>query len=255
MGHMTRDFIDKAREVKPIAMISEGTRVAPTEKRKEFSEQEVWDYVAARLTEHPDKLVITTFYGRDIDRIKTYHSLAQQYNRKFVVSWKVAHLLHALQGDPRIQVPDPFVDPNILMYGREKTRYYRWESPYIDHSIDAQYVHDHQAEIILHLDFTQFGELIDIQPDPGTLFINSLSEPFQEEDIEDQVKDNWLDHFQIERHQAHASGHAPMAEIFDIVNEINPGVVMPVHTEHPEMFKDGVVVPVTLPNKLGTVSF
>ncbi|HMF33941.1 MAG TPA: MBL fold metallo-hydrolase RNA specificity domain-containing protein, partial [Candidatus Lokiarchaeia archaeon] len=196
-----------------------------------------------------------TFYGRDIDRIKTYHDLAQQHNRQFVVSLKVAHMLQALQAEQgHITVPDPLNDPNMLIYGREMTRHFNWEKPFLDAVVDAQYVHDHQNELILHLDFTQFGELIDIQPDPGTLYVNSLSEPFQEEDLEDKVKDNWMEFFHMDRHQAHASGHAPMQEIFDIVNEINPQVVIPVHTEHPEMFADGVSVRVNLPEYLGTIT-
>jgi len=51
----------------------------------------------------------------------------------------------------------------------------------------------------------------------------------------------------MKRHQAHASGHCSMEEIFDVVNEINPKKVFPVHTEEPELFKGAVKPKVALP--------
>ncbi len=44
------------------------------------------------------------------------------------------------------------------------------------------------------------------------------------------VMDNWLDFLHIGRHQAYASGHPPMQEIFA------PKALLLVHTEHSEMF-------------------
>lgn len=34
----------------------------------------------------------------------------------------------------------------------------------------------------------------------------------------------------------HASGHASVSELLRIVEEINPRIVVPVHTENPEFF-------------------
>lgn len=101
-------------------------------------------------------------------------------------------------------------------------------------------MHDHQSELILHLDFNYFTELGNIQPSPGTVFVNSLSEPFDEMDPEDAVKNKRLNHFHIERHQTPASGHSLMTDIFALVNEINPNVVIPIHTEYPELFRGKV---------------
>ncbi len=52
----------------------------------------------------------------------------------------------------------------------------------------------------MNLDFYQFTELIDIRPDRGSLFIPSMSEPFSEEDLEDEVMHSWLDHFDLSFH-------------------------------------------------------
>jgi hypothetical protein len=49
----------------------------------------------------------------------------------------------------------------------------------------------------MDLDFYQFTELIDIKLNPGSQFVHSMSEPFSEEDIEDEVMHNWIDHFKM----------------------------------------------------------
>ena len=86
-----------------------------------------------------------------------------------------------------------------------------------------------------------------------TIFINSLSEPFEENDIEDEIKNKWLNYFNLPRYQAHASGHCSKEEIFDVLRKAKPKRVFPVHTEHPEMFKEAFKK-VTLPKKERTYS-
>jgi ribonuclease J len=38
----------------------------------------------------------------------------------------------------------------------------------------------------------------------------------------------------------HASGHASPEELLNIVEETDPEIIIPVHTEHPEFFKENV---------------
>jgi mRNA degradation ribonuclease J1/J2 len=90
----------------------------------------------------------------------------------------------------------------------------------------------------MDLDFYQFGELIDIRPNSESHFIHSMSEPFSEEDIEDEVMHNWLDHFKMQFHQLHASGHMDRTQLEGFVNYVKPEQVFPVHTENQHLFKE-----------------
>ncbi len=90
---------------------------------------------------------------------------------------------------------------------------------------------------IMDLDFFQFAELVDIKPDPGSHLIHSMSEPFSEEDIEDTVMHNWLDHFKLQFHQVHASGHMSKEELVEMVKEISSKKGFAVHTENQKLFK------------------
>jgi len=103
--------------------------------------------------------------------------------------------------------------------------------------VNYKFVHEHQSEVVMDLDFYQFAELIDIKPDLGSHFIHSMSEPYSEEDIKDDVMHNWLNHFKIRFHQLHASGHMDRRQLTDLVNYINPKRIFPIHTENPGLFK------------------
>ncbi|MFQ6128241.1 MAG: MBL fold metallo-hydrolase [Thermoplasmata archaeon] len=243
-SEMTDDFLEKAQEAE--ILICEGTRVEPKEKRKNYTESEVLSHSKTVVKKAKGKLVATTFYPRDVDRMKTFHRVARETGRKFVISTKTAKLLMSLSRDPGIEVPNVIGDESILIYARNLVRRPTWEKDLLDHCVDARFVHRNQEKIILQLDFHHFTEFVDIDPEPGSYFIHSMSEPFEEDDIEDKIKHNWLDHFKFHFHQYHASGHCSKKEIFEILRTIDARVVFPVHTEHPKMFMKfakGVVLP------------
>ncbi len=235
---LTDDFIARAKEEKPIAMICEGTRVPPDPERKNYTEAEVKSNSKRIVKNAGKKLVITTFYPRDVDRMRTFYEVAKETGRKFVVSTRTAHLLQSLGKDPGITLPDVMKDKNILVYHRILAKApYLWEREFDKKWIGAEEVRKRQEELILQLDFFQINELVDIKPKKGSEFIHSKSEPFEEDDIEDTVKRNWLRRFGMHHRQFHASGHCSMEDIKSIIAEINPKVVIPIHCEEPALFK------------------
>jgi ribonuclease J len=240
---MTKEFISKAAAEKPIALITEGTRVAPKDKRVHMTEKNV-EEMSRRLISDCRKMAIVSFYPKDVDRMRTFRDVARATGRKFVVSTKVAHLLESLKKDPHIDVPDPMSDPNMLVYVRKGMkkplpydRRYMEDTAPGSHVVDCEYVAKHQDRLIFHTDFSQLAELIDIRPSGKSLFIRSKSEPFEEDDIEEAVLKAWIKSFDLRFEQAHASGHAKMEEIFQMVKTISPKIVVPVHTEYPRMFR------------------
>jgi ribonuclease J len=94
------------------------------------------------------------------------------------------------------------------------------------------------GDYIVSLGFNAFTELIGIQPQPGSPFIYSMSEPFGEENPEERVMHNWLDHFGLVYHQLHASGHVSRKELGEAIGSVKPRKLFPVHTENPQLFSD-----------------
>ena len=107
----------------------------------------------------------------------------------------------------------------------------------MDKMINHKFVAKNQGKLIMSLGFPNLTELIDIRPLPGSHFIHSMSEPFSEEDVEDEAMHNWIDHFKLNFHQLHASGHLNKAQVASMINEIKPKTVFPVHTENQHLFK------------------
>jgi ribonuclease J len=240
---LTEDFLEKAKAADPIVMISEGTRMATSEKRQNIGEPDVKKH-ATQVIAGADKIVFATHYSRDIDRFNSFFKAAKNANRKLVINPKTAYLLTKLLDDKHLKVPDPLKDDGILVYYKRKKSgnhndkdYFIWERAFMKKMITHKYVHKHQKELVMDLDFYHLTELIDIKPEAGSTFIHSMSEPFSEEDIEDQVMHNWIDHFKLKFHQMHASGHMNKEQLADMVNYIKPKILFPIHTENQLLFK------------------
>jgi ribonuclease J len=241
---LTEDFIAKACDVKPDALICEGTRMAFKEKRSNLSETQVQER-SNRIITSTDKIVFVARYSRDLDRFRTFYRAAIKNGRKIVITPKSAYLLNKLALDEHLSLPNPLKDESIsVYYKRKKTGkyddadYLPWERAFMDRIVTSDSVHKNQRHYVMDLDFHQLAELIDIKPQTGSHFIRSMSEPFSEEDIEDAVLHNWLDHFGLEFHQLHASGHLNRRQIRGLVSRIGASKVFPVHTENAKLFKE-----------------
>ena len=75
-------------------------------------------------------------------------------------------------------------------------------------------------------------------------FILSKSEPFSEEMVINFDKLlHWLALYGIkEYYQIHVSGHCERKDLEDIIKACDPEVLIPIHTQHPEMFRNLVKV-------------
>jgi ribonuclease J len=245
----THAFVAAAAAEHPVALITEGTRAGP-DPRRQFSEEGVRSGVDALLGT-TDRLALVSCYPRDLDRFATLAAAATAAGRSLVVSLRTAYLLAATHATfPTIPIPVPGESDGLYVYRRPKSRYAPWERPFLDASVDAPWVRSHASELLLSLDMSHFAELIDLRPEPGSPYIRSMSEPFSEDDLDDQMFHRWLDHFGLSLHQYHASGHASGPELERIVRDIDPGTVYPVHTEHPEAFVGWAKR--TVPPELGT---
>ena len=252
---MTEEFIEAAASENPVAMITEGTRVTPNDGRQSLSEQQVYNGVAATCNKpaHKGRLILYTHGPRDMDRLGTFYTAAVVAGRHVVISPKTAHLLSKLVHDEHLDLPDPSKDENIAVYYRRKKSgsynendYYKWERPFLDRMVTPAELKQDPGRYMVYIDFSGLTELIDIRPQRSTPFIYSMSEHFTEDDVEGTVLRNWIAHFGLEYVQLHASGHISRGELAEAITRVGTRKLFPVHTEHPEMFKEmhgGTVTP------------
>ena len=232
---MTEEFIAAAKKAKPVAMITEGTRVNDLDSDE--SEQKVYETCSAKISTAKN-LIIADFSIKDIDRLKTFYNIAKETRRKFVFNVNDMPILKYLTGDPNLGVPNPR-DEHISIFIPKKGVYRNYEKEYLDHPnvITTEDIAKNQDKYLCAFAFWDFGSLIDIKP-TNSLYIRSSSEPYNEEmEIDEQRVNNWIRHFGFERFHSHCSGHAKGSDLLDLVRKINAKTLFPVHTEHPEMFK------------------
>jgi ribonuclease J len=241
-SQMTRDFITKAKEVKPIALITEGTRI--NESEKEESEDLVYKE-SSKIVSETDKLVFADFNFKDVDRLRTFFNIAKENDRKFVVKINDAYFLKYLSQDKHLSVPN-IDDENIIIYlpkrgsGTYNDKDYKGkDKEFLDlhNTWTAEQIAARENKVLCAIGFYSFTALIDMKPKSGARYIHSASEPYTEEqEISQERVDAWLEHFGMHKFQSHCSGHARGKDLLDAVKEIKAKTLYPIHTEHPEVY-------------------
>ena len=240
-GSMTRDFVEAARKEKLDLLLTEGTRVGHGGGAN-MTERAVLEE-AKGVVGGTKALVFSSFRGNDVDRINTFFAACEASGRRLVVSMKMAILLEKLKSDGKMKVPKIGKDVDVYLKrkrsgGLDDKDYFKWERQFLDRGVGAAEVRKRQKQYFLHLEAWDFPELIDIKPEKGGTYIHSATEAYNEEgEREEDVIKNWVRYVGFSYAQLHASGHAPMNEVFSLVDKVGASKVVPVHTEHPEEFK------------------
>lgn len=240
---MTGEFMEKAAESKPYALICEGTRMG-SESEHNYSEGEV-EKKASEITAASKGLVLAYFSMSNVDRFMCFYSVAKKNRRTLVIDPRLAHIIHNLR-EKIPSLPDVMKDPHIAVYYRlaksctfSPMDYYIWERPYMGNMITYREVAKDPQRYLMHMGFYRLMELVYLQPKDAD-FIYSMSEHFYEGDDNEEMRaiwENWMRHFKIKFHKLHSSGHASAKDIADFIKAVSPKLVIPVHTQNAQDFR------------------
>ncbi|MDP2948022.1 MAG: MBL fold metallo-hydrolase RNA specificity domain-containing protein [Chloroflexota bacterium] len=255
----TEAFVRAAAELEPRVVLCEGTRLpelleAP---RSPIGEAAVLERALAEVKEARG-IVVADFAPRNIERLETFLTVAKECGRKLVVLSKDAYLLAAMRTLDRA-IPTVATTSELLLWEDSKASLPAWQERLCD-SLTAQMVgpsaiRGHEGEYIMCWSLWDLPHLVDLRP-AGGKFIYSSSEVYDEEGAADIGRvQNWASLFGMdtvglprevapgrweiapEERGLHASGHADARDIIDMIKAIRPKMLIPVHTEHPEIFK------------------
>ncbi len=238
---LTTDFTQTATQAKPIALITEGTRI--DRHRTGESEHRVYTTSKKAIKACTD-LTLVDFNFKDVDRFTTFYRIAKDLDKTLVISFKHACFLEQYHHDKTLHVPTT-TDPHImLLKSKRQTGTYcddDYHDPYIKNRLHypniltAEDITTHPCDYIVVLNFWYFNTLIDLKPRHGT-YIHSLSEPFNEEmEVSYHRMKEWITFFHLTYIQSHCSGHINGDDLRDLIRTINPKRIFPIHTEHPGM--------------------
>lgn len=228
-------FVEEAKKRECDILIIEGTNML---EGKMDGEKEVFDK-ALSVVENSMGLVMAGFPLMDIDRIKTFYTVAVETGRTLAVSTRQAFALRRLMKNSLL---DGFSLDDIAVFRRKKNKLYAYEkemeNTWPGELLDSDVVRGRQGELILSFSLFDMNEVLDINPDPGSAYLLSSSEPFNEEmELSYERLCNWMIHLGVPVFHIHASGHARPHELRKMIEEISPSVVVPVHTLCPQLFE------------------
>lgn len=234
------------------------------------AEQKVEDK-AREEVQRAHGLVIADFGMKDLDRLMTFQRVAKETGRKLAILPRDAYIVRMAQeaGYPTIDLKKPDVVLYIKRAGSGTydkgdikqdwarstiLRFVGWAPDSLDVAEKKAAVRDvlngscprvvraaevtaHQSKYLLTLGYWDVQELCDLHPAPGSLYIHSSAEAFNEEMAWSQDRlAEWLKLTGMDSVHIHASGHAPPEDLFSIVERLAPRHVYPIHTEHAERY-------------------
>ncbi len=263
-GDLTHRFRETLAGTRPDVLIAEGTRI---EKERPDSETVVAEECTRLVSQAGSALAMVAFAWKDTTRYRTMIDVARETGRTLVISAKLAYLTHKLACLPGPSVRPACEEPNVKVYLKRKgsmlysqndyvgTKYdmgcsVQWDkkdpctirTEHYESGVRAYDIAANPGRYLLHLDFYELNELIDLRPPPGSVYISAVSEPFNMEmELDKERLKHWLERFAVnppdfEPRYAHASGHASGPELIEMIKAIRPKVLIPVHTERPDLF-------------------
>lgn len=259
-GDYTRRFAEEAAKLEPIALIIEGTRI---DSESDYTEASVKD-ASLDVVRDCRGLVIADFGPRNVERLISFLEIARETGRELAILPKDASLLEAMRKAGGSQEVPPVDSEGIRIYCEYSGDRDKWKARILETyphlCVTPDQLSANQDKFICCLSFWDINELPYIRPVPGSIWISSNCEAFNEEmKIDQQRLQNWLRRFDIDfiggdtGHNSpfHVSGHASGSDLMEIVRTIRPKVLIPVHTEHPEIYaeKVGGMCDVQMPEK------
>jgi len=250
---LTLEFIDKAKKSKPHVLLVEGTNMGKEDDHN-FTEAEVKQKVE-KIISDAKGTVFTYFPSTNVDRFMTLYNAAVKTKRVLLIDTNLAKYIMNIR--PKLPIiPDLMTDANLMVYFPPKKSctfcesdyYYKNDKLLLPKMVNFKKIQERPEKYVMHMSFNKLSELVHIKPKNAD-FIYSCSEHFYEGDENEQQREiwkNWMGHFNITFHKAHCSGHALKEDIMRMIEEIDPEILIPVHTDVPnefERFHENVMLP------------
>jgi ribonuclease J len=234
-SHLTKDFARAAAESDARLLLTEATNMVGGSVS---SEDEVAQKLETVIREAKG-LVMASFSGMDTDRLTSFHRAAEANDRKLAISMRQAYLISALDGDGHIDGLPKLAKSNVVIYRRNKKRYEKWEEQVSEKAeiITADDLTAAPKRYVVVTSLSDMEGMVGVKPSPGSVYILSSSEPYNEEmELDMQRLIEWLDFYGMPLYHIHVSGHIMPQQLRSLVSGIGAKRVAPIHTEHPELF-------------------
>ncbi|SDS20921.1 MBL fold metallo-hydrolase [Microlunatus soli] len=226
-GRRTSAFAERIRGVD--ALITETTLLSfdplPAEP---ITEDEVLTVIGDRLA--GPQLQLISAYERDVERAQAIIDLARQRGRTMIWPGQQATFLGLLgvrdvvtwDDSRRQRKAHQIAVANAIAAGTQPT------------TVGLAEVWDRPSDFLVQTDSADLPSLLDLPISVGTGWLHSQGEPLGPFMSTWQPFMDWLEHLGVEVVPAGSSGHAGPQALIEMVKQIAPGTVYPIHGFRPE---------------------
>jgi len=242
------DFIDRTRESEVDVLITEGTNMGESRPQKESDVGRFASDLIERSIGAGNRLTLVKVSPADIDRISSMASIAKKLDSEIILTKGVASTICAASSLKErlrfVKLPD-LKECNILVSGSEDggssvDRHVKYleEAGFGDSFIKLSRFEFEKAS--RHRVVISRGDLnlLKLKPPPRSLYIFSTSEPVNEEEefnLEREINTAQL--LGLLFYHIHSSGQASSLDLVEMVKNIKPKRLIPIHTENPSAFE------------------
>lgn len=243
---------------KPLVLIVEGTRVK-READTDNDERTVFENVI-EVVSRTNRLVIADFPTKHLERLMTFLKVAQVCERYLVLTPKDFALLQCVgRIDPNWKLSEQEMS-YLRVYHVAKVEFSKPEKEAILYAksagilVDPTQINSNPKNYIMAAGYFDMPQVLDVDEDVlnGSAYIHSTSEAYTEEQQMDYKRfRNWLARFGIRpfglifkddgivfTKEFHASGHLAPQELENLIETLQPDVIIPIHTEDKSWFID-----------------
>jgi len=249
-GKQTRAFQAELAALHPRVLLCEGTHLESAAGR--VTEEEILERVVEILGRYIGKLAIADFGPRNVERLQVFLDAAHRTGRRLLLQPKDAYLLRALHLVEPGVYPAPDSDPNVGLFDDPKAAPRPWERETREDwrapIVSAENVSERPGDFILADSLWDLNDLPDLEGISGGVYLFSNSRAYDDEQAADLDRlRNWVQWLGLDLIGdpddkkslcLHASGHACGEELAEFARAVHPEILIPIHTEHPEWWKE-----------------
>jgi len=260
-GMPLEGWLNAVKSLNPRVLLIEGTYVGE-EPKGLAHEAEVLAALLEALHWAGGKLLIAGLPSVHLERLAHLLLAARETSRQVVLLPRDFWLLLALEAAGWATLP-PLQEAPLRLYPEPKVALSPMErhvlSQYASRVVEPQELERDPGAFVLGLNLTDLPHLLDFSEKllANSIYVSLQGEPHSEGGLQGLRRlVFWLQHLGIKPlalgEQAlpfHAPSHAKAEEIWALIEHLDPEVVIPLHTKHPEIFKQrlGAKVPDSLP--------
>ncbi len=211
------------------------------------------------ILERSNSLTLVEVASTDVDRIRTVYEATKKLGRDLIMDERTAFMINRLngldisglpllgeyaiwkrrkRGKDGEEIKFSAKEPKVFREFLERIEDKRGEESIIWGEKRTKLFKDADSYVVVTNNATRFLYEIPLGIKPSIDFVMSRSEPFSEESALslDRLM-NWLLLYNVKRYyRIHVSGHLSPYQIKEVLNAINPSKVIPIHTEHRDLF-------------------